>query len=120
VTNYFSKESAIQKPSQTPVLLDGTWSDAWPLETDPPADNLYFGSGGQGIGTEMGRITIARHGGRPATPDADHDVDWKTSPPGGAINIGMADGHVELARLPALWNYSWHLNWDESAAASSP
>jgi prepilin-type N-terminal cleavage/methylation domain-containing protein/prepilin-type processing-associated H-X9-DG protein len=117
-TNYFSKESAIKMPSQTPVLLDGTWSDAWPLETDPPADNLYFGSGGQMIRTEMGRITIARHGGRPASPNADHDADWKTSPPRGAINIGMTDGHVELVKLPTLWNYYWHLNWNESAAST--
>jgi prepilin-type N-terminal cleavage/methylation domain-containing protein/prepilin-type processing-associated H-X9-DG protein len=115
VTNYFSNESAIQMPSQTPVLLDGTWSDAWPLETDPPAENLYFGSGG--YSPEMGRVTIARHGGRPAVPNADYDADWKTSPPGGAINIGMTDGHVELAKLPALWSYYWHLNWKQPAAA---
>jgi prepilin-type N-terminal cleavage/methylation domain-containing protein/prepilin-type processing-associated H-X9-DG protein len=117
VTNYFSNESAVQMPSQTPVLLDGTWSDAWPLETDPPAGNLYFGSGGYMMGTEMGRVTIARHGGRPALPNADYDGDLKTSPPRGAINIGMTDGHVELAKLPALWNYYWHLNWKQPAAA---
>ena len=52
-------------PSQTPVLLDGTWSDAWPLETDPPAGNLYFGSGGYMMGTEMGRVTIRGTAGDP-------------------------------------------------------
>src|SRR5450432_1429537 len=31
VADYFPKESSIQMPSQTPVILDGTWSDAWPL-----------------------------------------------------------------------------------------
>ncbi len=107
-------------PSQTPVLLDGTWSDAWPLETDPPAGNLYFGSGGYMMGTEMGRVTIARHGGRPALPNADYDGDLQTSPPRGAINIGMTDGHIELAKLPALWTYYWHLNWKGPAAASTP
>jgi prepilin-type processing-associated H-X9-DG protein len=29
----------------------------------------------------------------------------------GAINIGMMDGHAELARLERLWNLSWHLDW---------
>ena len=31
------------QPAQTPVLADGTWDDAWPLESDPPAKNLYLG-----------------------------------------------------------------------------
>jgi hypothetical protein len=22
------------------------------------------------------------------------------------------DGHVELSKLPNLWNYYWHLNWN--------
>jgi hypothetical protein len=32
----------------------------------------------------------------------------------------MTDGHVELAKLPALWNYNWHLNWKQPAAVPSP
>jgi prepilin-type N-terminal cleavage/methylation domain-containing protein len=118
-TNYFLKESAVQKPSQTPVLLDGTWSDAWPLETDSPAKNLYFGAGGQMMGTELGRFTIARHGSKPASPNANYDGDWKTSPPRGAINVGLTDGHIELAKLPTLWSYYWHLNWNEAIAGPS-
>jgi len=114
-TNYFPNESAVRMPSQTPVLMDGTWSDAWPLESDPAAGNLYFGSGGQMIGTEMGRIMILRHGGRLAPPDADYDADWPSLPPRGGINIGMTDGHVELATMPALRSYYWHLNWNKSA-----
>jgi prepilin-type processing-associated H-X9-DG protein len=120
VTNYFQTESAVQMPSQTPVLLDGTWSDACSLETDPPAGNLYFGSGGYMMGTEMGRVTIARHSGRSALPNANYDGDLQTSPPRGAINIGMTDGHVELAKLPALWTYNWHLNWNKFLANPAP
>jgi prepilin-type N-terminal cleavage/methylation domain-containing protein/prepilin-type processing-associated H-X9-DG protein len=120
VADYFSKESAIQMPSQTPVILDGTWSDAWPLETDPPAGNLYFGSGGRMIGTEMGRAMILRHGGKPAQPDADTAGDWQSLPSRGGINLGMTDGHVEFATLSAFRNYYWHLNWNTSAAAPPP
>jgi hypothetical protein len=24
----------------------------------------------------------------------------------------FTDGHGELAKLPKLWNYYWHLNWN--------
>jgi prepilin-type N-terminal cleavage/methylation domain-containing protein/prepilin-type processing-associated H-X9-DG protein len=120
VTNYFQAESAVQMPSQTPVLLDGTWSDAWPLETDPPAWNLYFGSGGYMMGTEMGRVTIARHGGRPALPNAESDGTWQSLPARGGINIGMNDGHVEFAKFAALRSYFWHRYWNQSVASSTP
>jgi prepilin-type N-terminal cleavage/methylation domain-containing protein/prepilin-type processing-associated H-X9-DG protein len=116
VADYFPKESSIQMPSQTPVILDGTWSDAWPLENDPPAGNLYLGSGGSGLGTEMGRLMILRHGGRPASRNADTDGNWDSLPPKGGINIGMTDGHVEFSTLPAIRNYYWHLNWNKPAA----
>ena len=26
----------------------------------------------------------------------------------------LADGHVELSKLPNLWNYYWHLDWNPS------
>jgi len=115
-TNYFIKDSSVQKTSQTPVLADGTWDDAWPLEKDPPADDLYAGSGGNQIGSEMGRYTIQRHGGVNPAKAGNYTGDWQTSPPLGAINVGMADGHVELARLAVLWQYSWHRDWDETIA----
>ena len=120
VGDYFPKESAIQKPSQTPVLLDGTWSDAWPLETDPPAGNLYFGSGGQMIGTEMARVMISRHGGRPARPDATTAGSWLNVPARGGINLGMTDGHVEFTTLSKVQIFYWHLNWNIPSAAHSP
>jgi prepilin-type N-terminal cleavage/methylation domain-containing protein/prepilin-type processing-associated H-X9-DG protein len=118
-TNYFVNEVAVEMPSQTPVLMDGPWSDAWPLETDPPADNLYVGSSGM-MGTEFGRITILRHGAKPATPGADTDGTWQSLPPRGGINIGMNDGHVEFAKIAALRNYYWHRYWNQSLANSAP
>jgi prepilin-type N-terminal cleavage/methylation domain-containing protein/prepilin-type processing-associated H-X9-DG protein len=100
-----SKESRIQKASQTPVFCDAMWVDMWPLETDPPADDLYDGDAGpQG----MSRCTIVRHAGNPGTAPRVFDTSQKMS---GAINIGMADGHVEFVRLESLWQCYWHLNW---------
>jgi hypothetical protein len=59
-----SKQSTIQKPSQTPVFLDANWVDLWPLESDAPSVDLYNGMESHG---GMPRCTIARHGiGNPA------------------------------------------------------
>jgi prepilin-type N-terminal cleavage/methylation domain-containing protein/prepilin-type processing-associated H-X9-DG protein len=118
-TNYFSNEAAVEMPSQTPVLMDGPWSDGWPLETDPPSGDLYTGSSGL-MGTEFGRVTIIRHGARPATPGSGSDGTWQSLPPRGGINIGMNDGHVEFAKIAALRNYYWHRYWNRTLANSQP
>jgi prepilin-type N-terminal cleavage/methylation domain-containing protein/prepilin-type processing-associated H-X9-DG protein len=118
-TNYFSNEQAVQMPDQTPVLMDGPWTDAWPLETDPPSEDLYTGASGL-MGTEFGRVTIIRHGTRTATPNAESDGTWQNLPPRGGINIGMNDGHVEFAKIAALRSYYWHRYWNQSVANSTP
>jgi prepilin-type N-terminal cleavage/methylation domain-containing protein/prepilin-type processing-associated H-X9-DG protein len=103
----FRKDSAISKPSQTPMFLDCIWVDLWPLATEPPARDLYAGA--YNSGTMMGRSTIARHGGRGAA-GAPRNV-----PPGqplpGAVNMAMADGHSELVKINDLWDYYWHLHY---------
>jgi prepilin-type N-terminal cleavage/methylation domain-containing protein len=105
----FNKVSAIQVPAQTPVFTDENWVDGWPLETDPPATNLYLGRSLWNWGLDMGRWTIARHGGRNAS-SAPQNV-----PPGqkmpGTIDIGFADGHTAPVQLENLWTLDWHLNW---------
>lgn len=105
----FKKASAIQAPSLTPVFTDENWVDGWPLETDPPDTNLYMGRSLWNWGQDMGRWTIARHGGRSAS-SAPRDV-----PPGqrlpGAIDMGFADGHAALVPLENLWTLDWHLDW---------
>ena len=101
-----SKQSMIQKPSQTPLFFDSDWVDAWPLEGDPPNHNLYEGAWGV---TGMGRATIARHGGVSAAK-APTDFDTSKRLPGG-INVGMADGHAELVKLEDLWQLAWHKDW---------
>jgi prepilin-type N-terminal cleavage/methylation domain-containing protein/prepilin-type processing-associated H-X9-DG protein len=105
-----SKASMIQKPSQTPVFCDAVWVDMWPLETDPPSDDLYYGSPDQ---PGMPRCTIARHeDGNPA--GAPRVFDTRQRLPG-ALNVGMADGHVELVKIENLWQCYWHLNWTPPA-----
>ena len=101
-----SKQSLIQKPSQTPVFLDSVWVDLWPLEADPPADDLYDG---MMAGDGMTRCTIARHGSRDPA-NAPRVFDTRQRLPG-AIVIGMADGHVDMIKLENLWQCYWHLNW---------
>ena len=101
-----SKQSRIQKPSQTPAFLDAIWVDLWPLETDPPSDDLYDG---MAESEGMPRCTIARHAtAHPAA--APRVFDTRQRLPGGIV-IGMADGHVELIKLENLWQLYWHLDW---------
>jgi prepilin-type N-terminal cleavage/methylation domain-containing protein len=109
----FNGEANIQHPSQTPVFADENWVDGDPSENEPPSHDLYAGSPLTTWEDNIGRFTIARHGGiRPASAP-------RNVPPGGklpgAINIGLADGHAESVRLERLWNYSWHLNWQVPA-----
>jgi prepilin-type N-terminal cleavage/methylation domain-containing protein len=106
-----SKQSMIQRPSQTPVFCDAIWVDLWPLETDLPSDDLYYGTFNE---TGMPRCTIERHGaGNPA--GAPRVFDSRQRLPG-ALNIGMADGHMELVKLEDLWQCCWHLNWTPPAS----
>jgi prepilin-type N-terminal cleavage/methylation domain-containing protein/prepilin-type processing-associated H-X9-DG protein len=112
----FTRESAIQKPVLTPVFFDENWVDAWPQATDKPFTNLYTG---QGLGVspnQMGRLTIARHGSRSASSAPRNLKPGEKMP--GAINMGFADGHSELAKLEDLWKYYWHLDWQTPVARS--
>jgi prepilin-type N-terminal cleavage/methylation domain-containing protein/prepilin-type processing-associated H-X9-DG protein len=103
-----SKQASIQKPSQTPVFVDAMWVDVWPLETDLPCTDLYDGS----LQTGMTRCTIARHGGNASNAPRSFDINQRLP---GSVNIGMADGHVEMTKLEGLWNCYWHLDWNPPA-----
>jgi prepilin-type N-terminal cleavage/methylation domain-containing protein/prepilin-type processing-associated H-X9-DG protein len=106
-TYLFKKDTAIQKPSQTPMFLDSIWVDLWPQASEGPSRNLYDGS--YNAGSMMGRATIARHGGR-SPMAAPRNVPAGAKMPG-AINIGFADGHSEVVKLEKLWSLYWHLNY---------
>jgi len=107
--NYFSKDTSIQWPSLTPEFVDAVWPDMWPHASDFPARDLYKGIGDVGGPGPMGRATIPRHGSKHPS-SAPHD--WPPNQPlPGAVNISLADGHVELSKLDNLWSYIWHANY---------
>jgi prepilin-type N-terminal cleavage/methylation domain-containing protein len=108
---FFNKLSSVPIPARTPLFFDQNYLATVPMETDTAASDLYFGQldpmGAQRDG--MGCCTILRHGGRTATSS----VPWQHGQPlPGAINMTFTDGHGELVKLPNLWNYYWHLNWN--------
>jgi prepilin-type N-terminal cleavage/methylation domain-containing protein len=106
----FSRLSSIQKPSQTPLFFDQNYDMTFPLESDVPASDLYYGQPPITYTRDgMGCCTILRHGGR----TAGSSVPWQSGQPlPGGINMGLSDGHAEYSKLPNLWNYYWHLNWN--------
>ena len=118
----FLKDTSMQNASLTPIFADGIWEDACPYERDSPSQNLWTGTDwlGQHGGYEMGRIAVPRHGG--AGAPRNYTANWNGSPPSGAVNVGLADGHVEISKLPNLWSYYWHKNWGQpnTVAIGSP
>jgi len=107
---YYLKASWVTSPSTTPVFSDGIWVDGWPTEYDGASQNI-FSPGELGWGNEMSRTCVARHACKPSAGNR-----WQTPSqnPKGGVNIGLFDGHVELSRLPNLWSYTWHANWQQS------
>jgi prepilin-type N-terminal cleavage/methylation domain-containing protein/prepilin-type processing-associated H-X9-DG protein len=103
----FHNEAGIQHTSQTPVFADSVWINFWAQIGDSPPANLY--NPGYNGGTGLWRITIARHGNGAAAA-APVNVPIGQPLPGG-VNIGMADGHAELIKLPLLFNYYWSADW---------
>jgi prepilin-type N-terminal cleavage/methylation domain-containing protein/prepilin-type processing-associated H-X9-DG protein len=118
----YVKESQVTRPTLTPVYADGIWQDACPTEIDSPGEDLWRGTDwlNQRAGYEMGRIAVQRHGGISAVARND-TTSWNISTPGGAVNVGLYDGHVETSKLPNLWQYTWHANWGQkSPSIGSP
>jgi prepilin-type N-terminal cleavage/methylation domain-containing protein/prepilin-type processing-associated H-X9-DG protein len=107
--DHFGKLPTIPFASQTPYFFDENWVDTWPQTNDVPPVNFYTGAA-YSAGNSMGRLCIARHNGPRGPQAAPRNV-----PPGsllpGAINMGLADGHVEKAPLMNLYNYYWNTGW---------
>ena len=102
----FAKPELIQRPAQTPMFFDAIWFLARPKETDGLPNNIYTGAY---LGTTMQVCTIWRHGGK--TLSSSYPFNGKRQALPGAINMGLADGHVQLVKLRDLWSYYWHYNW---------
>jgi prepilin-type N-terminal cleavage/methylation domain-containing protein len=108
----FVKESAVQKPTLTPVIMDCVWDDLWPWETDLPPLDLY-GCNGMANPATIARCVTPRHGWRgPGMAPRNYPTAQKL--PGG-IDMGCMDGHAETPQLEKLWNYYWHLNYNPPA-----
>jgi prepilin-type N-terminal cleavage/methylation domain-containing protein/prepilin-type processing-associated H-X9-DG protein len=120
--NYFVKETAVKKPSQTPIFFDQSWTDAWPLEGDAPNQNLYT-AGGAAVGSfrgypgHMGRVTLARHGGGGGS-QAPKTFNGTMLQLPGAINMGFTDGHAESVKLRTLWTFYWHAQWNPALVSN--
>ena len=111
----YAKESAVESPVLTPFFVDGVWCDAWPAEKDSPAANLYTGSY-TAHANEMGRFTVTRHGGVNPGARLTQTSSWLFGAPKGALDMALADGHVEQAKLENLWSYNWHRSWNSAIA----
>jgi prepilin-type N-terminal cleavage/methylation domain-containing protein/prepilin-type processing-associated H-X9-DG protein len=106
---YFQKESAIQKPSQTPAFYDSIWVDAWPEVTDMPPSPVNLRNPCL-LGIGMNRLLIARHSKGPASSAPTQLNPFVQGLPG-RINVAFTDTHVELVRLKGLWLLYWHINY---------
>jgi prepilin-type N-terminal cleavage/methylation domain-containing protein/prepilin-type processing-associated H-X9-DG protein len=110
----YSKPSAATHPSNTPLFGDAMWIDGWPREAEGPSKDLYNGNGSG----DMGRFTIARHGG--AAPGSAARSITSSSQLSGAINVAFLDGHANSVRLENLWTLDWHSGWTTPATISNP
>jgi prepilin-type N-terminal cleavage/methylation domain-containing protein/prepilin-type processing-associated H-X9-DG protein len=110
----YSSESSVKMPANTPVFGDAMWIDAWPRETEGPSKDLYNGNGG----TQIGRFTIARHGGT-AAANAPRNITSSTGLPG-SVNFVFVDGHASAIRMASLWNLDWHADWVPPGTIPSP
>jgi prepilin-type N-terminal cleavage/methylation domain-containing protein len=109
-TAYFDSESKIKRAADTAVFFDENWADAWPMETDAPCNDTYRGRALSNHSSEMGRMNIARHAGRPGKSPG-----LRMSQLNGAINVGCFDGHAQIAKLSTLWtSFVYHSQWDPS------
>jgi prepilin-type N-terminal cleavage/methylation domain-containing protein/prepilin-type processing-associated H-X9-DG protein len=113
----FGKMDYVKKASLTPMFSEGTWPDGWPNGGTANAAgddlngqySLYSGGGGNStVGQMMSRYCIARHGLKDPKSAPTVNIAAGTFLPGG-VNLALCDGHVEYAKLNALWStYYWH------------
>jgi prepilin-type N-terminal cleavage/methylation domain-containing protein len=103
---HFSSEASFVQPSLTPYFADAIWYQTWPTVMDRPAQNLFNGAEGEGVGLHM--IAIPRHGAPLSA--AVTNFNPATSLPG-AVNVTFSDNHVESVQLEKLWRLYWHRQW---------
>lgn len=115
---FIDTDAKLQDPSETPVFVDANWVDLWPTPGDHPCNNLYIGRHYLVDGNDMGRCAIPRHGGgNPSSAPRNLSAGQELP---GAVNVGLFDGHVEPAKLPKLWSYTWHRDWIQPTSIPDP
>ncbi|HKI70387.1 MAG TPA: prepilin-type N-terminal cleavage/methylation domain-containing protein [Verrucomicrobiae bacterium] len=112
--NAWKYGGSVPKPTDVPVFGDAIWVDGWPVESQGPAKDLYFGNGNTG----MGRFTIVRHGGTSSASGLRNITSSDNLP--GAINIAFYDGHASVVKLSDFWKQEWHAAWKPPATIPSP
>ena len=105
--NYFGKLTQVKHPTESPIIMDGEWSDTW-ISDNPltlpttQALDLYNGDGSTGLG----RLLLARHGSKgPGAAPRSVPIGASTLP--GFMNLMVADGHVEASKLYDINKYHW-------------
>jgi len=110
----YTKDTSVQQPILTPMLMDSVWINLAPLEQDAPPRDLYNpGDASEG----MPRCCIARHGSPVATGPMPHSPGQKLP---SSINFGFVDGHADNVKLEQLWLLYWHLNWQLPTSGNHP
>ena len=74
ITGMFTTEGNINPPAQVPAFMDCNWINLGPIETDPPARNLYTGEPSGGTPTcrhGAGLCGPARHRTQERTNELD-------------------------------------------------
>ena len=110
----YKSDSSVSIPTSVPLLADAVTWDSFPIESTGPSKDLYKGK--TLVGKDMGRYTIARHGGRAPGPLT---ISSSVGIPG-SINILFYDGHVTSTKLQDLWTLNWHAGWIPPATITIP
>ena len=110
----YKSDSSVSMPTSVPLLADAITWDSFPFESSGPSKDLY--NGNATVGKDMGRFTIARHGGRAPGPLS---ISSSVGIPG-SINILFYDGHVATTRLSDLWTLNWHAGWTPPTTITAP
>ena len=117
-SGYFNKEASIKTPVTTPYFADSIFAEGdmglpapngtGNTDTEQGTWDLYNGYNGNG----MGRVAIARHGGRgPAGAARSIAAAPRPNTLPGLSTVAFADGHAELEKIDNLWSLCWNTQW---------
>lgn len=111
---HFKSYSAIRSPTETPLMADSNFVDAWPKDTDlflgtfgnweNDYPRWYIGGDPHGPvgGPSMGRFIFRRHG-----------------PKNGArSDVVFIDGHAKKVKVVDMFTLRWHKDWIITSAVN--